>query len=180
VLAARAAWDYVGAQQGSTELTTILPGAVFGPVLSPDNLGSVQIVQRLLRGRLAGLPRLGFSIVDVRDLADLHADAMIAPEAAGQRFLAAGDFLWLEEMAAVLRLRLGERAAKVPTRRLPDAFVRALSWVIPPLRSFTADLGRRNALTSLKSQRVLGFVARPAAETIVDCAASLLEGGATS
>ena len=62
--------------------------------------------------------------MDVRDLADLHECALTVPEAAGQRFLATGDFLWLEEMAATLRARLGERAARVPTRRLPDALDR--------------------------------------------------------
>ena len=52
-----------------TTLTTILPGAVFGPVLTKEALGSVQIIQRLLDGSPAGLPRLGFAVVDVRDLA---------------------------------------------------------------------------------------------------------------
>ena len=57
---------------GRTSLTTILPGAVFGPVLTKANLGSVQIIQRLLEGRPAAIPRLGFWVVDVRDLAELH------------------------------------------------------------------------------------------------------------
>ena len=51
ILAERAAWDFMAGHSGPTSLTTILPGAVFGPVLTQDNLGSVQIVQRLLQGR---------------------------------------------------------------------------------------------------------------------------------
>jgi dihydroflavonol-4-reductase len=175
VLAERAAWDFVAEQRGPTELTTILPGAVFGPVLRADNLGSVQVIQRLLEGRLPGLPRFGFSIVDVRDLADVHVRAMISPEAAGQRFIAAGDFMWMEDIATTLRSRLGEQAKKVPTRRLPDVVVRSLALFIPQLRTLTPDLGRRNALTSDKARRVLGFAPRPAADTVVDCARSLLK-----
>lgn len=173
VLAERAAWDFMRSHAGVTSLTTILPGAVFGPLLRADNLGSVQIVRRLLEGKPPGLPRLGFSIVDVRDLAALHVRAMVSPEAAGQRFLAAGDFMWMEDIARTLRSRLGERASRVPTRRLPDGFVRMLSWFLPPLRSFTPDLGRKNALTAEKARRVLGFSPRPAADTIIDCANSL-------
>ena len=117
----------------------------------------------------------GWRIVDVRDLADLHVRAMISPEAAGQRFLAAGDFMWMEEVAATLKARLGDRAAKVPTRRLPDLVVRSLSLFVPQLRMLTPDLGRRNALTSDKARRLLGFSPRPAAETVVDCATSLID-----
>ena len=112
-------------------LTTILPGAVFGPVLTKANLGSVQIIQRLLEGRPAAIPRLGFWVVDVRDLAELHVRAMTAPEAAANRFIAAGDFMWMEDIAATLRLHLGSRAGKVPTRRLPDLVFR-LSVVVRP------------------------------------------------
>ena len=49
---------------------------------------------------------------------------MTAPEAAANRFIAAGDFMWMEDIAATLRLHLGSRAGKVPTRRLPDLVFR--------------------------------------------------------
>ena len=43
ILAERAAWDFMAEHAARTELTTILPGAVFGPLLRHDNLGSVQV-----------------------------------------------------------------------------------------------------------------------------------------
>ncbi len=78
----------MAANGGKTELVTILPTAIFGPILTTDGLGSVQIVQRLLKGTLPGIPDLGFNTVDVRDVADAHIRAMTVPEAAGQRFIA--------------------------------------------------------------------------------------------
>jgi len=177
ILAERAAWDFM-AKNGPTEFTTILPGAVFGPTLMPGNRGSVQVIAGLLQGRPPGLPRLGFCIVDVRDLADLHIRAMTSPGAAGQRFIAANDFMWMEDVATALRTGLGDRAAKVPTRRMPDALVRVLALFLPPLRGFTAELGRRNEVTSAKARRVLGFAPRPAATTVVECAESVLGSSA--
>ena len=45
----------------------------------------------------------------MRDVVDLHLRALHAPAAAGERFVATtGDFLWVREMAIVLRERLGE------------------------------------------------------------------------
>jgi nucleoside-diphosphate-sugar epimerase len=176
-LAERAAWDFMAAAGGATTLTTVLPGAVFGPVLTRQSIGSAQVVERLLQGRPPGLPRIGFSIVDVRDLADLHVRALTAPEAAGQRFLAAGRFTWMAEIAGVLRAALGDEARRVPTRVLPDPLVRALSWFVPPLRALTPLLGRRQRFTAAKAERVLGLSLRPWEATVVDCARSLLPRG---
>jgi len=176
ILAERAAWDFMIGNPTPTTLTTILPGAVFGPVLTRENLGSVQIIHGLLQGRPAGIPRLGFWVVDVRDLADLHIRAMIAPEAAAQRFIAAGDFMWMEDIATTLRSKLGAQASKVPTRRLPNVVVRFLSLFMPVLRTLTPSLGHKNSLTSAKARHVLGFSPRPSATTIIDCAESLAGG----
>lgn len=48
ILAERAAWDFMAANGRSTTFATILPGAVFGPLLTTETLGSVQLIQRLL------------------------------------------------------------------------------------------------------------------------------------
>lgn len=177
IRAEQAAWTFVRQYGGAARLTTILPGAVFGPLLTQDVPGSVAIIDGLLAGRPAAMPRLGFWVVDVRDLVDLHIRAMLAPEAAGERFIAAGDFLWMEEIAAALRAGLGPRAAKVPHRRLPGFVVKLLLPFMGQLRGLAPLIGRRFALTSDKARRVLGFAPRPAATTIVDCAESLLERG---
>jgi dihydroflavonol-4-reductase len=175
ILAERAAWDFVEGDGDSIQLTTILPGAIIGPVLSKENLGSVQLVKRLLEGRPGRVPRIGLWVVDVRDLADLHIRAMVSREAKRERFLAVGDFMWMEDIAKTLRAQLGDQARKVPTQRLPDYVFRIMALFFPIMRSFTADLGRKNATSSAKARRVLGFSSRSRTTTIIDCAKSLLE-----
>ncbi|OLT10034.1 epimerase [Pseudonocardia sp. CNS-139] len=176
-LAERAAWDLMAGHDGPTTLATVLPGAVFGPVLSTANLGSVRIVQRLLEGRMPGVPRIGLEVVDVRDVADLHVRAMTAPEAAGERFLGTGEFVWMREMAAALRAGLGADAARVPTRQLPDVAVRLAALVDRSLRPIMPGLGRRNRHSTEKARRLLGWRPRPAADAVVDCARSLVGHG---
>jgi dihydroflavonol-4-reductase len=173
-VAEKAAWDFMAAYDGPTTLTTILPGAVFGPILSTGNLGSVRIVERMVNGSMPGTPRIGLEIVDVRDLADIHIRAMVAPDAAGQRFLATGEFTWMRDMAAALRAGLGADGSKVPTRQLPDFVVRATAVFDKSLRAITVSLGRRNRHSTDKAERLLGWQPRPAAETVVDCARSLI------
>jgi dihydroflavonol-4-reductase len=175
-LAERAAWDFMAGNGSSTELTTVLPGAVFGPILSTSTIGSVDIVRRMLSGAMPGVPRIGFEIVDVRDLADVHIRAMTAPAAAGERFLATGEFTWMAHMARTLRDGLGPDARKVRNFRIPDFAVRlAARFGDASLREITPALGRRNRHSTEKARRLLGWQPRPAAETVLDCARSLLD-----
>ena len=173
VLAEKAAWDFMAGAKGM-ELVTIRPGAIFGPVMNRDQLGSVGIIDRLLKGQPPALPRLGFNIVDVRDLADLHIRAMETPEAAGERFIAMGDALWYADIAATLKTRLGERAAKVTTANMPDLVAKGLAAVNPQMKALLPLLGRTQAFSTDKARRVLGFAPRPSAETVADCGASLV------
>jgi nucleoside-diphosphate-sugar epimerase len=176
-LAERAAWDLIAATGGPTTLATVNPALVLGPVLSPDYSGSVQVIERLLSGRVPGLPRIGFNIVDARDVADLHIRAMTAPEAAGQRFIAAGEFAWMADLASLLRARLGEAAAKVPTRKVPDLVLRLASLFDKELGAVTPNLGLKHDFSSAKAQSVLGWRPRPLEETVLDCARSLIAAG---
>ncbi len=179
-LAERAAWDFMSQQSSRTGLTTILPSAVLGPVLTAENLGSVQIVRRLLSGSIPGAPRLGFNFVDVRDVADLHIRAMTAPEAAGERFIAGGEWKWMKDISEILRSELGPRAKKVPSRNLPDFVLRLIGIFDPTVRVVTPLLGRKHMVTSAKAQTVLSWEPRSAKTAIVDCAESLIAKGAVS
>lgn len=173
ILAERAAWDFIGGAMGRTSLTTILPGAVFGPLLPGTDPGSVWVIKRLLDGQPPRLLNLGLSVVDVRDLARAHVAALTAPEAPGRRFLCTGHFLWMPEIATMLRDGLGPQGAKVPVKVLPDWLVGPLSLVVPQLRLFRHDIGQRRDADNSPARAVLGFDPRPPQETLVDCARSL-------
>ena len=179
-LAERAAWELIAASNGATTMATVNPSVVLGPILSPDFSDSIQVVQRLLSGKVPGIPRIGFCIVDVRDVADLHIRAMIAPVAAGQRFIAAGSFAWMEELAAMLRNRMGSGASKVPTRNLPDFVVRFAGLFDPDLRAVATRLGQKREYSSAKAQAMLGWKPRPLDETVFDCADSLIDAKSVS
>jgi dihydroflavonol-4-reductase len=173
-IAERAAWDLVKERGETEKLAVVNPGAILGPVLSDDRSPSLELVNRLLKG-MPGAPRIGFSIVDVRDVVDLEIKVMTAPEAGGERFIAVARFQWMAEVAAVLRERLGPAAAKVPKRAVPNLVVRAMGIFDPAVRSIAGQLGQKVELSSEKAERVLGWKPRPIDETIVDCAQSLVE-----
>jgi dihydroflavonol-4-reductase len=179
-IAELAAWDFMRGQGAEDRLVTVQPGAIVGPLLSGDRSYSLEAIERLLEGRMPGLPRLGFSFIDVRDVAALEVAAMTAPQAAGQRLLAAGSFLWFSDVAEILRARLGEDARKVPTRKIPNFAVRAMALVDPSVRSVAGELGQKTTYSLENARRRVGWSPRPVEETIVDCARSLLAQPAVS
>jgi nucleoside-diphosphate-sugar epimerase len=177
-LAERAAWDFIGREGGALELAVVNPVAVFGPVLGADYSTSIELVQRMLDGKVPGCPRLSFGIVDVRDVADLHLRAMTDPSARGERFLAtAGDFMTIKEIATVLKARMGAAAARVPTRELPDWLLRLIALVDPSVRQIVPELGKRKNATSEKARHVLGWQPRSRENAIVATAESLIRLG---
>ena len=175
-IAEMAAWDLVRERGEADRLSVVNPGAIIGPVLNDDLSYSLQAVQRLLEGT-PGAPKLGFSLVDVRDVADLQLRAMTAPEAGGERFIAATQFLWMAEIGGVLRDRLGEAASKVPTRTLPNLLVRTMALFDPGIRSVVGGLGKRTELSSEKARGSLGWAPRPIEDTIAETGESLIRHG---
>jgi dihydroflavonol-4-reductase len=179
-IAERAARDWVAAEGGAIEFCAICPVLVLGPVQGADFATSVEPVQRLLEGAVPALPDVGFSIVDLRDIAGLHVLALEAPaeKVAGGRFLGcSGPFFKFADVAKVLRDQLGPQARKVPTRRMPGWAVHVLALFMPAAKQLLGEIGRTRATSSAHAQKVLGWKPRPPEESIVDCARSLIEHG---
>ncbi len=176
-VAERAARDWVAREGGALEFCSICPSVVLGPVWSRDYSASVVIVKKLLDGSLGATPDIGFGIVDVRDVADLHVRALKAPNMAGERFIASGRFMKLREVADVLRAELGPQAAKVTTRKVPDWLVRVAALFSPLAKAVVGELGSVRNQSPAHAKAMLGWATRPEEQSIVDSARSLIELG---
>jgi len=176
-LAERAARDWVAAEGQGLVFCSINPSLVLGPVWSADMSTSIELVRRLLSGALPGCPDLAFGIVDVRDVADLHVRALVAPGLDGERFIASGPSLKIIQIARILKQQLGAQARKVPTRGLPDWLLRLAAVFDPAVRQVTGELGKLRHYDARHARERLGWVPRPAEQSIVDAARSLLALG---
>ncbi|MCA3242992.1 MAG: NAD-dependent epimerase/dehydratase family protein [Rubrivivax sp.] len=176
-IAERAARDWVAAEGGGLELCTINPSVVLGPVWSGDYSASVVLVKMLLDGRVRACPDIGFGIVDVRDVADLHWRALVTPGLAGERFIASGRFMKMIEVAGVLRAALGPQAARVPTRTVADWLMRLAAPFSSVARAVATELGTVRHHDASHARERLGWQTRAVEDSILDCARSLLEQG---
>ena len=168
-LAERAAWELIAAEGGATELATIAPVGIFGPVPGEPLSTSAGLIRYMLAGYLPAVPRIYFGVVDVRDVADLHVRAMLSPQAAGERFIAAaGPDRSILELADILREAFPAFRERLPTATLPDDQA-------PPLMA--PQIGIRRDTTADKAKRLLGWAPRSTEEAIIATAQSLIDLG---
>ncbi|UFH57176.1 aldehyde reductase [Spirosoma sp. KNUC1025] len=177
----KTAWEFIQNEGAGMELAVVNPTGVLGPVLSDDFSHSIQNIKQMLKGEMKACPKLISGYVDVRDVADLHLKAMTMPQASGQRFIAvAGEGFSLLDIANVLRENLGEKAAKVPTRELPNWLIKVLALLIPKLKVVEPYLGMIKRASSEKAITQLGWKPRSAEEAILATANSLIKLGIVS
>jgi dihydroflavonol-4-reductase len=176
-IAERAAWDYVGGEGRGLELTTVQPVAVFGPIRSAQVKTSVDLVARMLDGRLPLLPNAGIQVVDVRDVSATHMAAMDDPGTIGERYIVADAFRWMKEMAAVLREAYPENR-KIPTRGMPDWLVKTLALVNGEVKTIASELHKKRVLSSEKVRKLLGRDLIPTDDALRASAETLIRYGA--
>ena len=95
ILAERAAWEFCEAE--NLELATVHPSFTIGPSMSAVNRSeSMAIIDGPFLKKKKGGPGkkqgqlwpIPFAIVDVRDVAKIHVEAMVQPDAKGRRYIA--------------------------------------------------------------------------------------------
>jgi dihydroflavonol-4-reductase len=175
MLAERAAWDFVRDQAPGIALTALNPGFILGPIRGDHVGSSVGLVQRLMRGKDPLLPRFGFPIVDVRDVAAAHAEALARPATQGNRYVLAAGSLWFADMGRILKAAHPER--KIPTRTAPDLLIRALALFDADLRTAVRLLGVCDRLDASAARRDLGIDFIAPEEALRATAADLLKKG---
>lgn len=176
ILADAAVQDFLQ-QHDEMQACFVLPGWMWGPAdIGPTSSG--QLALDLLRGKLPGLVPGSFSVVDARDVAQAHIAAAMKGRRA-ERYLAAGRHMTMRELVPLL----GQVAAvKTPTRTLPVP----LLFILAALQELYARCSGKPVLLSLatvklmlreadrthfnhaKSERELGLIFRPVAETLAD------------
>ncbi|MCX7889657.1 MAG: NAD-dependent epimerase/dehydratase family protein [Rhodobacteraceae bacterium] len=174
-LAERAAWDLAAREAPGMALTVINPAFVLGPPLDDRFGSSVGVVARMLGGRDPAVPRLGFAVVDVRDVAEMHLRALERPETAGLRFLAAAGSMWFRDMALVLKAAFPDR--RIATREAPDWLIRLLARFDGEIRAILPALGRIERFDATRAEAGMGMAFVPPAEALLAAARHLVARG---
>lgn len=163
-LAEQEAWALMAAAGRHDDLAVINPGVILGPLLDDDPGTSAILVQRLLDGKLPGVPRIYLSVVDVRDVAGLHVKALTDSSAGGQRCIAVADTLSMRALGKLLAPAFPKR--RVPSWEVPDWLVRIAGLFDRDIGDNLPELGTAKRFSSDRATALLGrplIAAGPAA-----------------
>ena len=173
-IAEKAAWDFIKTDEAKgMELSVINPGAVLGPLLDNTYSTSGELVGKLLRGEVPACPNVGFSCIDVRDIADAHFAAMIKPVAAGRRYLCIGEYAWMIDISKILY----EAGYKTPTKKLPNFMVHILGVFDKTVRMIKGGLGKKENCSNDRLRAELGIEPRSLKEMTLSMASTMVEYG---
>lgn len=171
------AWKFVKQKEVQLELAVINPGYVFGPLLEKDYSDSGEIIRKLLAGEIPGLPKISFPLVDVRDVAEMHLQALETKEAAGQRFICVNESSSYQYIAKTLKEAFPEYGKNIKIFEFPDFFIRFYSLFDKDTRIITVELGRSRSYNNSKSVKMFGWKPRSNKESIISMAESMIKFG---
>jgi len=174
-LAEKAAWDFVKTQAPQIELTTINPVLVLGAPLDNNFGSSISVVERIMKGKDPMLPDLRFSIVDVRDVAQMHVQAIKNDATKGERILAASQTFSFVEIAKYLKSIYPK--SKIKTGKAPSVLIKFLSLFDGEIKAVLPLLGKPMITSNKKAQMLLGIKFIPVEVTLKESAAYLVKNG---
>ena len=178
LLAEKEAW-LINKNQSRWDLVVINPSLVMGPAVNPKTVTSesFRLLKQFGDGTLkSGVPKMGFGVVDVRDLAEAHYQAGFTPEAKGRHIISGHNTFFLD-MAKVLLPRYGKHYP-LPRKEAP----KWLLWLVGPMinKALTRKFISRNAGypwkgDNSKSIRELGVSYRPLENSMNDAFQQMID-----
>lgn len=163
-LAEKAAWDFAK-KHPDIKLTTINPGAVFGPPLDKHYGTSLDYIDMIFSGKMPALPNIQLPCVDVRDVATMHVNAINNDKTYGLRFPAVTDTLTLPQIAKILAKEYPGR--KIRTHTIPDIALKLGARLSPVMKEAAGNIGMSAVVDGSDAPEVMGFSYISAADSIL-------------
>jgi dihydroflavonol-4-reductase len=154
-LAERAAWDFVKNEAPNMALTTINPSLVIGAPLDANFGSSMAIIDQLIQGTKRMLPDLHVGIVDVKDVAKMHVDAIKIEATKGERIIASTGTRSLVEIAKLIKSNNPD--IKIITRRAPTLLLKLRAIFKKEQRPGLLLVGRPNLISNAKARSLFTF-----------------------
>lgn len=176
-LAERAAWDYIHSPENKSnmQMVAVNPSNVFGPVLDEHNHTSTEWYRAIMHAKVPGIPNIQLDFVDIRNLVDIFAGALVNPEAADKRFICNAASISLLDFANILHDNFSQKGYPVTNKILPDFLIRLFAQFIPKVNSVAMFLQWSYEFSTEQVKAVFGWQPIPYKQTIIDMAESLIE-----
>lgn len=135
------------------------------------------MVEQFMMGKVPGVAKMMFPLVDVRDAALAHLKAIEVEEAKNKRIIVVGANIWFKEMAEILNDHFGKWGYKVKTGEIKLWMLKVASWIDDTAKSILPQWDKEQRLNNKLSIDLLGMQYTHHRQTIIDMGENFIEMG---
>ena len=173
-LAEKAAWDFYKNQENSSkmELTVVNPGPIYGPTLTGNLSGaSMSMVRDIITGKVPMLPNANYVMSDVRDIAQIHVQAIENAQSNGQRFIVTSEQPYSFLGVASILKENGYKKAN--PKKAPSFMVKFLSIFSSEMKGMLPFVDSTVSADISQTKKTFNWQPIPFEKTIIDTAKSI-------
>lgn len=173
-LAEKAAWDFYKNQDSSSkmELTVVNPGPIYGPTLTGNLSGaSMSMIRDIITGKVPMLPNANYVMSDVRDIAQIHVQAIENDQSNGQRFIVTSEQPYSFLGVASILKENGYKKAN--PKKAPSFMVKFLSIFSSEMKGMLPFVDSTVSADISQTKKTFNWQPIPFEKTIIDTAKSI-------
>jgi len=173
-LAEKSAWEiyHAAKPEKRPRFSVICPGFILGPTLIKTSFSSGDSIKYILDGTYKQLPKMYYTVVDVRDVCMAHIKAMENPISDGKRYICISETaMWIRDIALVLKEEFGKYGYKISTEEYPECPNK------DPKNLMMIRWGKSFKFTNAAIKKDLGMTFISPKEAIIQCAYSMINLG---
>ncbi len=175
VRAEKAAWEFYEKNKDKIEIATVLPYLVYGPIYTKHGNSSETMIAEIMRGNYPGFMDVKLSVVDVRDVAEAHFNAMFKEGTNGKRYICAGSLASVEDIFKHLAEELDQYGYKINNKFVTAEDIVASGNAVA--QRMIPLIGKSMVVSNGKSKTELGMNYRPLKQTVKEMAHSIIKQG---
>jgi len=173
-LAEKAAWDFYKNQDTSSkmELTVVNPGPIYGPTLTGNLSGaSMSMIRDIITGKVPMLPNANYVMSDVRDIAQIHVQAIENDQSNGHRFIVTSEQPYSFLGVASILKENGYKKAN--PKKAPSFMVKFLSIFSSEMKGMLPFVDSTVSADISQTKKTFNWQPIPFEKTIIDTAKSI-------
>ncbi len=173
--AEKAAWEFYEKNKSKISIALVHPAMILGPSFVAHGGASEAVLGEIISGQFPGIFDVKLPVVDVRDAAQAHVNAMWSEGSKGKRHICCAASYSLGEIIKAAKEEFSRFGYEVKDGVITPEEANASPSIIA--KNFVPLVGSDPQLNNERSRKELGIVYRNLKETVTDMGYSLIKNG---
>jgi len=176
--AERAAWDFYEKNKSKIQMAVVNPALILGPMFTNHGNSSESLLNEILDEKFPGVLDVNLTLVDVRDAAQAHVEAMFNKGSNGKRYICYDATYSLEDIIKTAKEEFGKHGYNIKDQKITVEEAKASDSGMAKM--FAPLVGHNPQLSNERSKKEFGLKYHGLKDMVVDMGHSLIKTGAVT